>query len=170
MGPGKFVDTIFFLCSQRPTQHSALNQQIFRVSFRGRGQEGKLLRFLIFCGRDCFGGWPQLHIHFLIIDQHSGAYRLIALTGDVVQPGSEELAEPGNFLFLRRVCGVCLLIYADAAVFIAEGPQGPGLRVDQEVHIGVIHPVAILHIVMFHAVVIAVFVVDHQGIIGVPSL
>ena len=170
MGPGKFVDTIFFLCSQRPTQHSALNQQIFRASFRRRGQQGKLLRFLIRCGRSCFGGWPQLHIHFLIIDQHSSAYRLIVLTGDVVQPGGEELAEPGNFLFLRWVCGVRLLIHADAAVFIAERPQSSSLPVDQEVHIGVIHSVAILHIVMFHAVVIAVFVVDHQGIIGVPSL
>ena len=170
MGPGKFVDTIFFLCNQRPTQHSALNQQIFRASFRRRGQEGKLLRFFGFCGRSCFGGWPQLHIHFLIIDQHGGAYRLITLTGDVVQPGSEELAEPGDLLFLRWVCGVRLLIHADAAVFIAERPQGPGLRVNQEVHIGVIHSVAILHIVMFHAVVIAVFVVDYQGIIGVPSL
>ena len=122
MGPGKFVDTIFFLCNQRPTQHSALNQQIFRASFRRRGQQGKLLRFLGFCGWCCFGGWPQLHIYFLIVDQHGGAYRLIALTGDVIQPGGKELAEPGDPLFLRRVCRVCLLIYANSAVFIAEGP------------------------------------------------
>ena len=51
MSQGKFVDTRFFLCSQRPTQHSALNQQIFRASFRRRGQQGKLLRFLIRCGK-----------------------------------------------------------------------------------------------------------------------
>ena len=164
------INLLFFTFGERTFLQDALNQQIFRASFRRRGQEGKLLRFFGFCGRSCFGGWPQLHIHFLIIDQHSSAYRLIVLTGDVVQPGSEELAEPGDLLFLRWVCGVSLLIHADAAVFIAERPQGPGLRVNQEVHIGVIHSVAILHIVMFHAVVIAVFVVDYQGIIGVPSL
>ena len=163
------VNLLFFPLGKRTLLHDALNQHILPAFF-SRRQQSKLFRFLILCGRGLFGSRPQLHIHFLIIDQHRGADRLIALTGDVVQPGGKELAELSDSLFLCRVCGVSLLIHADAAVFIAERPQGSGFRVNLEVHIGVIHPVAILHIVMFHAVMIAVFVVDHQGIIGIPGL
>ena len=68
------------------------------------------------------------------------------------------------------VVGISLVIDTNATVLIAESPKCSGLFVDLEIHIGVIHPVAVLHIVMLHAVMGTVFMVNDQRVVGFSGL
>ena len=168
MGLGKLVDLFLFPCGKGTFLHDTLNKQIFRTLFQGQKRE--LLRLFFFHDRNSFGSRTQIHIDFFIIDHHRGPHRLIALAADVVQPSGKEFVESIDLLFMCGVVGISLVIDTNAAVLIAESPKCSGLFVDLEIHIGVIHPVAVLHIVMLHAVMGTVFMVNDQRIVGFSGL
>ena len=123
-----------------------------------------------FHDRNSFGSRAQIHIYFFIIDHHRGPHRLIALAADIVQPGGKETVEPVDCFLVCGVVGISLVIYTNAAVLITESPKCPSLFVDLEIHIRVIHPVAVLHIVMLHAVMGTVFMVNDQRVVGFSGL
>ena len=168
MGLSKLVDLFFFSCGKGASLHDTLNKQIFRTLFQG--QKGELLRLFFFHDRNSFGSRAQIHIDFFIVDHHRGPHRLIALAADIVQPGGKETVEPVDCFLVCGVVGISLVIYTNAAVLITESPKCPSLFVDLEVHIRVIHPVAVLHIVMLHAVMGTVFMVNDQRVVGFSGL
>ena len=168
MGLSKLVDLFFFPYGKGTSLHDTLNKQIFRTLFQG--QKGELLRLFFFHDRNSFGSRAQFHIDFFTVDHHRGPHRLIALTADIVQPGGKEFVESIDFRFMCGIIRIGLVIDTNAAVLITERPQGSGLSVDLEIHVGVIHPVAVLRIVMLHAVMGTVFMVNDQRIVGFSGL